>query len=180
MEYQKIIELIDTTSDVPRFITNKWIEVHDQSEGSCNINKEIRFKTSMLRSYICDYFDAYIVIKETITVKLEKDRVIDGYNRNLILKSNAPLLTAYQKSIMFQLTMQKTFGTQRNYTRDIPVDPITNSESFKYKISITGKTADDDNTKEFEIPVPLKYLGNFWKTLDMPLIDNEVNNLNMV
>ena len=101
MEYQKIIELIDTKSDVPRFITNKWIEVHDQSEGSCNINKEIRFKTSMLRSYICDYFDAYIVIKETITVKLEKDRVIDGYNRNLILKSNAPLLTAYQKSIMF-------------------------------------------------------------------------------
>ena len=38
MEYQKIIELIDTTSDVPRFITNKWIEVHDQSGGSCNIN----------------------------------------------------------------------------------------------------------------------------------------------
>ena len=179
-EYQKIIELIDTTYDVPRFITNKWIEVHDESGGSCNINKEIRFKTSMLRSYICDYSDAYIVIKETITVKLEKDGAIDGYNRNLILKSNTPLLTAYQKSIMFQLTMQKTFGTQWNYTRDIPVDTMTNSESFKYKISIIGKTADDDNTKEVEIPVPLKYLGNFWKTLDMPLIDNEVNNLNMV
>ena len=55
----------------------------------------------MLRSYICDYSDAYIVIKETITVILEKDRAIDGYNRNLILKSNAPLVTAYQKSIMF-------------------------------------------------------------------------------
>ena len=55
-----------------------------------------------------------------------------------------------------------------------------NSESFKYKISIIGKTADDDNTKEVEIPVPLKHLGNFWKILDMPLTDNEVNNLNMV
>ena len=134
----------------------------------------------MLRSYICDYSDAYIVIKENITVILEKDRAIDGYNRNLVLKSNVPLVTAYQKSIIFQLTMQKTFGTQWNYTRDIPVDPITNSESFKYKISIAGKTADDDNTKEVEIPVPLKHLGNFWKTLNMPLIHNEVNNRNMV
>ena len=134
----------------------------------------------MLRSYICDYSDAYIVIKENITVILEKDRAIDGYNRNLVLKSNVPLVTAYQKSIIFQLTMQKTFGTQWNYTRDIPVDPITNSESFKYNISIAGKTADDDNTKEVEIPVPLKHLGNFWKTLNMPLIHNEVNNRNMV
>ena len=95
MEYQKVIELIDTTSDnVPRFITNKWIEVDDQSGGSYNINKEIRFKTSMLRSYICDYSDAYIAIKEAITVKLEKDRAIDGFNRNLILKSNMPLINS--------------------------------------------------------------------------------------
>ena len=52
MEHQKIINLLDTTSDsVTRFITKKWIEVHDQSGGSYNINKQIRFKTSMVRSY---------------------------------------------------------------------------------------------------------------------------------
>ena len=72
MEYQKIINLLGTTLDeVPRFITKKWVEVHDQS-GSADDrykpNKQIRFKTSMLRSDLCDYSDAYIVVKGTITV----------------------------------------------------------------------------------------------------------------
>ena len=58
MEYQKITNLLDKTSDnVPKFITKKWIEVHDQSGGSYNINKQIRFKTSMLQSDLCDYSD---------------------------------------------------------------------------------------------------------------------------
>ena len=69
MEYQKITNLLGNTSDnVPRFITKKWIEVHDQSEETHNTNKQIRFKTSMLRSNFCDYSDAYIVVKRTITV----------------------------------------------------------------------------------------------------------------
>ena len=60
MEYQKNANLLDTTSDsVPRFVTKKWVEVHDQSGGSYNNNKkQIRFKTSMLRSDLCDYSDA--------------------------------------------------------------------------------------------------------------------------
>ena len=71
MEFQKIVNFLDTTSDdkdLPRFVTKKWIEVYDQSEGNYNVNKEIRIKTSMLRSDLCDYSDAYIVIKGTITV----------------------------------------------------------------------------------------------------------------
>ena len=69
MEYQKITNLLDNTSDeVPRFITKKWIEVHDQSGETYNTNKQIRFKTSMLRSDLCDYSDAYIVVKGKITV----------------------------------------------------------------------------------------------------------------
>ena len=56
MEYHKITNLLDTTSDnVPRFITKKWFEVYDQSEGSCNTYKQIKFKTSILRSNLCDY-----------------------------------------------------------------------------------------------------------------------------
>ena len=71
MEFQKIINLLDITSDykdLPRYVTKKWIEVYDQSEKNYNVNKEIRFKTSMLRSDLCDFSDAYIVVKGNITV----------------------------------------------------------------------------------------------------------------
>ena len=56
-----------------------------------------------------------------------------------------------------------------------PTDNITQSESFKYKIKITGKTPADGNTKDVEIVVPLKYLSNFQRTLEMPLINFEIN-----
>ena len=99
---------------------------------------------------------------------------------------------------------RKTTGSLWNYYRDEPkdpplndddpptinynADPITNSESFKYKSSITGKTSNAnqenrENTKQgntkikknLEIVVPLKYLSNFWRSLDMPLINCEVS-----
>ena len=73
MKFQKIVIFLGTTSgdnDLPRFFTKKWIEVYDQSEGNYNRNKEIRIKKSMLRSDLCDYFDAYIVVKgDTIVTK---------------------------------------------------------------------------------------------------------------
>ena len=53
MEFQKITNFLDITSDnkdLPKFVTKKWIEVYDQSEGNYDINKEIRIKTSMVRS----------------------------------------------------------------------------------------------------------------------------------
>ena len=78
MEYQKISKLLGTTLDeIPRFITKKFVEVLDQS-GSADdrykTNKQIRFKTLMLRSDFSDYSDAYIVVKGDITLKkTEKD-----------------------------------------------------------------------------------------------------------
>ena len=99
--------------------------------------------------------------------------------------------------IEYSKSYRKTTGSLWNYYRDEPNDfpasnydanPITNSESFKYKSSITGKTSnanqeDGGNTKEentktkknLEIVVPLKHLSNFWKSLDMPLINCEVS-----
>ena len=73
MEFQKIANLLNTTSDDndlprPRFVTKKWIEVYDQSGRNYNVNKEIRVKTSVLRSDLCDFNDAYIVVKGAITV----------------------------------------------------------------------------------------------------------------
>ena len=63
--------MLDITSDykdLPRYVTKKWIEVYDQSEKNYIPNKEIRIKTSMLRSDLCDFSNAYIVVKGDITI----------------------------------------------------------------------------------------------------------------
>ena len=70
---------------MPRFITKKWIEVVDQSEKLYNINKQIRFKTSLLRSDLCHYSDAYIVVKSTITVTDPDD---DANVKKLVFRNN--------------------------------------------------------------------------------------------
>ena len=147
----------------------------------------------MLRSNICNYFDAYIFIKGTISVEGANDG--DKHNRSLILKNNAlsichvlkingtfidnaedlDVVMPMYNLIEYNKNYSKTSGTLWNYYKDISIDSITNSTSFKYKISITGKTANDGNTKEVEFSVPLKHLSNFWRILDMPLINCEVS-----
>ena len=75
MEFQKTVNLLDITSDnkdLPRYVTEKWIEVYDQSEKNYNPNKEIRIKTPMLRSDSCDFSDAYIAVNGDITVDKKK------------------------------------------------------------------------------------------------------------
>ena len=69
----------------------------------------------------------------------------------------------------------KTSGNLWQYYRDDPNNNIANSESFKLKVKITATTPNNDNTKHVEIIVLLKYLSNFWRTLEMPLINCEVN-----
>ena len=69
----------------------------------------------------------------------------------------------------------KTSGSWWQYYKDDPNNKITRSESFKSKIKITGKTPADGITKDVEIFVPLKNLSNFERTLEMPLINCEVN-----
>ena len=71
MEFQIITSFLDVTSDnedIPKFVTKKWIEVYHQSEGNYSVNMEIRIKTSMLRSDLCDFSDAYIIVKGNIIV----------------------------------------------------------------------------------------------------------------
>ena len=92
---------------MPRFITKKWIEVHDQSgnaEDRYKPSKQIRFKTSMLRSDLCDFSDAYIVVKGTITVTNPDNNV---YDKKLAFENNHCLFLAFQKLIIHSLTMQK-------------------------------------------------------------------------
>ena len=69
MEYQKIANLLNDESNKPsKFRTKNWVEINDDVRGVYSPNKQIRFKISMLRSSLCDYSDAYIVVKGNITV----------------------------------------------------------------------------------------------------------------
>ena len=193
MEFQKIVNLLDTTSDdkdLPRFVTKKWIDVYDQSEKNYNVNKEITIKTPMLRSNLCAYSDAYIVVKGTITVT-DPDNA--KRNKSVAFKNNAPFINCISKingvkidnvedldvvMLMYNLleyskNYRKTTGSFWNCYRDEPSDPISsNSESFKYKTSITGNAynlvagnANYDVTKvgknETKVVIPLKYLRSF-------------------
>ena len=167
--------MLDTTSDnVPRFITKKWVEVHDQSgsaEDRYKPSKQIRFKTSMLRSDLCDFSDAYIVVKGVITVTKTNGRdFIDIRNRFLAFKNNAPFTNCISKinnvlidngeDLVVVIPMynlleyiknyRKTTGSLWNCYRDEANDfpannynanSITSSASFEYKTNITGKTS---------------------------------------
>ena len=95
----KNINLLDISSDdkdLPRFVTKKWIEVYDQSEKNYSVDKEIRIETSMIRSELCDFSDAYIVVKGDIT--LEGDNNASKRNKNLTFKNNAPFISCISKT----------------------------------------------------------------------------------
>ena len=89
--------MLDTTSDdkdLPRFVSKKWIEVHDQSEKYYSVNKEIRIKTLMLRSDLCDFRDVYIAVKGEITV-IDPDN--GKRNKAVAFKNNAPFVNCISK-----------------------------------------------------------------------------------
>ena len=98
MEFQKIVNFLNTNfedKDFPRFVTKKWIEVYDQSVKNYSPNKEIRIKTSMLRSDLCDFNDACIVVKGDIT--LEGDNDANKQNKNVTFENNAPFINCISK-----------------------------------------------------------------------------------
>ena len=80
---------------LPRFVTKKCIEVYGQSGRNYIVNKEIRIKTSMLRSALCDFNDAYIVVKGNTTLEGENDA--NKRNKSLEFKNNAPFTNCISK-----------------------------------------------------------------------------------
>ena len=200
MEYQKIANLIDDTSNQPsKFRKENWIKINDELRGTYNVNSQIKFKTTMLKSSLCDYSDAYILVKGTITITGAGDdaaaRQADERDKGVAFKNCAPFTNCISeinntqvdnaKDIDIVMPMYNVIEYSDNYAkttvslwqyfRDEPNNNLANSESFKPKIKITGKTPNDDNEKDVEIMVPLKYLSNFWRTLEMPLVNCEVN-----
>ena len=100
MENQKIINLLDNTSNqLSKFRTKSWIEINDQSRGVYNTNSDIRFKTTMLKSSLCYYSDAYILVKGTITITGAgpdaATRQVDERNKGVIFKNFTPLINPF-------------------------------------------------------------------------------------
>ena len=209
MEYQKIANLIDdnTLNQPSKFRTRNWVEINDESRGAYNVNSQIKFKTTMLKSSLCDYSDACILVKGTISVSntAAQGAAVNNYNnKKVIFKNCAPFTNCISeinntqidnaKDIDIVMPMYnlieysdnyaKTTGSLWQYCKDIPArntnDDIVifadgnTTDSFNFKAKITGRT-ENDGTKDVEIMVPLKYLSNFWRTLEMLLINCEVN-----
>ena len=207
MEYQKIANLIDGTPNQPsKFRTRNWLEINDESRGAYNVNSQIKLKTTMLKSRLCDYSDAYILVKGTISVNntAAAGAAVNNINRKVIFKNCAPFTNCISeinntqidnaKDIDIVMPMYnlieysdnyaKKTGSFWQYSKDIPARNDNNeitvftrknlTDSFNFKQKFTGETG-NNGTKDVEIMVPLKYLSNFWRTLEMPLINCEVN-----
>ena len=207
MEYQKIANLIDdyVSNQPSKFRTRNRVEINDESRGAYNVNSQIKFKTTMLKYILCDYSDAYILVKGTISVNntAAQGAAANNTNKKVIFKNCAPFTNCISEINNTQIDNAKdidivmpmynlieysdnyarTTGSLWQYCKDIPArnngaivifaeNNLT--DLFNFKVKITGQTG-DDGTKDVEIMVPLKYLSNFWRTLEMPLINCEVN-----
>ena len=182
MEYQKIANLLDDNkSNQPsKFRTRNWVEINDESRGTYNVNSQIKFKATMLKSSLCDYSDAFILVKRTITIAGVGDNAAARQVKEIKAwyldnAKDIDIVMPMYNLIEYSDNYAKTSGSLWQYYRDEPNDNLANSESFKFKVKITGKTPAAANEKEVEIMVPPKYLSNFWRTLEMPLINCEVN-----
>ena len=112
MEYQKIANLIDGTSNQPsKFRTKNWIEINDESRGTYNVNSQIKFKTTILKSSLCDYSDAYILVKGKITITgAEADaatRQADERDKVAAFKNCAPFINCISEIINTQVDNAK-------------------------------------------------------------------------
>ena len=202
MKYQKIANLIDDTSNqLYKFKTKNWVEINYESRRTYNVNSQIIFKTTILKSSLCDYSDAYILVTGKITITVTgagtyaAARQADERDKGVAFKNCAPFTNCISEINNIQIdnfkdtdivlplhnlleysdNYVKTSGSLWQYYRDEPNNNLADSESFKSKIKITGKTPNNGNEKDVEVMVPLKHLSNFWRTLEIPLINCEVN-----
>ena len=114
MEYQKIANLIDDASNQPsKFRTRNLVEINDESRGAYNVNSQIKFKTTMLKSSLCDYSDAYIVVKGTISAN---NTAAAGANAN-----NTNRKVIFKNCALFTNCISEINNTQIGNAKDIDI-----------------------------------------------------------
>ena len=191
--------MLDDASNQPsKFKTKNWVEINDGSRATYNVNSQTKFETIMLKSSLCDYSDAYILVKGTTTVNNTAAADVDANdnNKTVIFKNCAPFTNCISEINKTQLNnakdidivmpmynvieysdnYSKTYGILWQYCKDISAvynnNAIVNftdnnlTGSFNFKVKMTGQTG-NDGTNNVEIKVPIKYLSNFWRTLEI-------------
>ena len=188
------------------FKAKNWVEINDEYRRTYDVGSQVKFKTTMLKSSLWDYSDAYILVKGTITVNNTPAAGANTNNTNKKVRfkncapftkcisevnvinvddaKNIDIVMPMYNLIEYSDNYSKTSGILWQYCKDIPaiyndnaiVDVTNNNltDSINFKVKMTGQTG-DNGTKNVEIMVPLKYLSNFWRTLEMPLINCEIN-----
>ena len=164
MEYDKFNNLLGTESEnLSKFVTREYVRVNSLS-NTYNENKSIRFKTPMLRSDLCDYADAYILVNGTITVAGNQPRdntpfvsCITRINGELIEDADdLDIVMPMYNLLEYSKNYKKTIGSLYNYYRDELNDDanlnnfannnVVSSNSFQYKNKIIGNTYNIDST----------------------------------
>ena len=97
MEYRKIANFLDGASNQPsKFKTKKWVEINDESRGTDNVNSQIKFKTTILKSSLCDYSNTYILVKGRRTITGGGDdaaaREADERDKGVAFKNCGPFI----------------------------------------------------------------------------------------
>ena len=92
MEYQKIINLLNNTPNQPtKYRSKNWVEINDDIYGTYSTNSQIKLKTSMIRPCLCDYSDAYVIVKGTIKVKAQAGDKPKTNGKKVVFKTCVPI-----------------------------------------------------------------------------------------
>ena len=202
METQKIVNLLsDSEESNSKFAIRKWYIINDQNNGQYDRGNEndltIKFETKVIKPNLCDYSDAYILVKRDIKVAavaadtnvafkncvpftrcvthINDEHVETAESLDIIM----PMYNLLEYSdnyadfgSLYQFERDESSMNDNNSSLNVALD---NSVSFKYKSSLLGKVAnaddDDRSLKNAKIVVPLKYLSNFFRSIECNAID---------
>ena len=199
MEHQKILNLLNEAND-SKYLTRKWNIVNDRSNANCDVRNEIIFNTEVLKSNLCDNNDAYILVRGDITVTAAAVTQVSFKNCILFTKcitkiggtttddaEDLDLIMPMYNLIECSSNYSETTESLWFYSKDELTDfnnNIANTndfKSFKYKAKSLGNTEAQPNPnhtngilKNATVALPLKYLSNFWKSLEMPFINCKI------
>ena len=192
METQKIINLLNgSDNENSKFATKKWYVIDSESKGNYSKDDPITFLTRSIESSLCDYSDAYILFTGNITATpnaatqvvfkiVHHLKIVEQINDTFVDYANfinitMPIFNLIEYSDNYSDTSGSLWGFKRDeIVNNAGVTNDDNAPSFKYKASIIGNTEDNGRKNGVKIAVPLKYLSNFWKSLEIPLINCKV------